>query len=133
PQPSAIGINCTPLQNLETILHTYESTLASLHLPENKKPWLILSPNGTATSTYNPTTHQWEEEENLNPQTPQTQPWHHSLACIVAETAKRGCWAGLLVGGCCKTGPDDIRKLRATLAGMVEEDEEGCGFYLENG
>lgn len=47
-------------------------------------------------------------------------PWEVELARVVDGTRKRGKWASILVGGCCKTTDADIRRLRAL---VVEEDK----------
>ncbi|KAL8678634.1 MAG: hypothetical protein Q9186_005024 [Xanthomendoza sp. 1 TL-2023] len=100
------------------------------------RPWLILYPDGAQGSIYDTNTQQWEIDPQIKAKAkgPQQQrPWHEEFADIITKIAERGCccWKGVVVGGCCKTTADDIRKLRERLASLREA--EGCFFFLETG
>lgn len=96
PVPIGIGINCTALAFLPKLLQDFERAT-----DENKTPFLVLQPNGgggfdSSTQAFR------KAEENDR--------WAEVLASMVREAKGRG-WKNIIFGGCCKTGPDDIRAL----------------------
>ncbi|KAL8673270.1 MAG: hypothetical protein Q9168_002308 [Polycauliona sp. 1 TL-2023] len=134
-RPWGIGINCTDIKKLDKLLRQYEAAAQSVldtdatmdaSAKRAQWPWLVTYPDGAQGSVYNTETQQWEIDPQLKAQGPQ-QPWHEELAEIIKKAAERGHWKGILVGGCCKTTPDDIRKLRLQLT-LIKSD--AC--YLEN-
>lgn len=129
-RPWGIGINCTDIKKLENLILQYESA-AEQSCRRNSVtqswPWLVIYPDGAQGSVYNTETREWETNPELRAQGPQSL-WHEKLAEIVTNTAERGLWKGILVGGCCKTTPEDIKKLRAKLA-----SGESKAVYLETG
>ncbi|KAI4243844.1 MAG: hypothetical protein L6R40_003226 [Gallowayella cf. fulva] len=133
-RPWGIGINCTDIKKLDNLIHQYETaahtildTDPSLDAPTKRKhwPWLVTYPDGAQGSVYNTDTQEWEIDPELKAKGPQ-RPWHEELAEIITKTAERGHWNGILVGGCCKTTPDDIRNLRLSLASAKSD-----AFFLE--
>lgn len=119
--PSGIGINCTAPAKLRDLIGEFERVLAvekkrrekSFKGTKKLQPFLVLYPDGADGSVYNTTTHEWEQRDELADEP--KKPWDIKLAEIVAETRERGQWSGIIVGGCCKTTPEDIGKLRAKL------------------
>ncbi|KAI4264701.1 MAG: hypothetical protein L6R42_000218 [Xanthoria sp. 1 TBL-2021] len=135
-RPWGIGINCTDIKKLDKLLRQYEAAAQSIldtdptqdaSAKRAQWPWLVTYPDGAQGSVYNTETQQWEIDPEKKAKGPQ-RPWHEELAEIITKTAERGHWKGILVGGCCKTKPDDIRKLRSQLA-AIESD----AYYLESG
>lgn len=129
-RPWGIGINCTDIKKLDKLIRLYETAAMKAlgrDCPRELRPWLVIYPDGAQGSVYNTETGQWEINPELKAQGPQI-PWHKELAEIVTSSAERGLWQGILVGGCCKTTAEDIKKLRSELA-SVQSD----GFYLETG
>ncbi|KAL8788836.1 MAG: hypothetical protein Q9213_001507 [Squamulea squamosa] len=135
-RPWGIGINCTDIKKLDKLLHQYEAAAQKMldtdpSLDASAKrtnwPWLVTYPDGAQGSVYNTDTQEWEIDPEMKAKGPQ-RPWHEELAEIIKGAAERGHWKGILVGGCCKTQPDDIRKLRSQLA-TVESD----AYFLESG
>ncbi|KAL8657767.1 MAG: hypothetical protein Q9226_001583 [Calogaya cf. arnoldii] len=135
-RPWGIGINCTDIKKLDMLLHQYEAAAQSILDTDDTQdasarraqwPWLVTYPDGAQGSVYNTETQQWEIDPEMKKKGPQ-RPWHEELAQIITKTAERGRWKGILVGGCCKTTPDDIRKLRSQLA-TIESD----AYFLESG
>ena len=41
--------------------------------------------------------------------------WVKELVSLAKEEGKFGSWAGIVIGGCCKTAPDDIHALSKEL------------------
>ncbi|KAL8834131.1 MAG: hypothetical protein Q9170_003905 [Blastenia crenularia] len=117
-RPWGIGINCTDIKKLHTLILKYEDAAEKVLGRGSSSglwPWLVMYPDGAQGSVYNTETGEWETDSNLKAQGPQI-PWHQELADIVTDTSERGRWKGILVGGCCKTTPDSIRDLRLQLA-----------------
>ncbi|MCJ1354160.1 MAG: hypothetical protein MMC33_004147 [Icmadophila ericetorum] len=121
PVPSGIGINCTAPGKLRDLIDEFERVLAveqkrreeNLEGSKKLKPFLVLYPDGADGSVYNTTTHEWEQRDELAVEP--KKPWDIKVAEVVAETKERGQWSSIIVGGCCKTTPKDIGKLRARL------------------
>ncbi|KAG1787011.1 Homocysteine S-methyltransferase [Suillus plorans] len=96
PVPHGIGINCTALKYIPELLQEFERAMHG-----NRKLFLVLHPNGgggfdLSTQAFR------EPEENDR--------WAEDLASLVKEAKRRG-WNEIIFGGCCKTGPSDIKAL----------------------
>lgn len=129
-RPWGIGINCTDIKKLNKLIFEYEATadrVVGHDTPRTQWPWLVTYPDGAQGSVYNTETQQWEIDPEMKAQGLQ-RPWHEELAEIITDTAERGRWQGILVGGCCKTTPDDIKKLRSRLASKTSD-----AYHLESG
>ncbi|KAL0938326.1 homocysteine S-methyltransferase [Colletotrichum truncatum] len=116
-RPWGIGINCTKVWKLESLVKSYESAVQAL-IKEGviaDTPALILYPDGTNGEVYNTTTQKWElPEGSSHPATS----WEAQLAQVVANAESRGNWKQIVVGGCCKASHADIARLRATVEGL---------------
>ncbi|KAL6866747.1 S-methylmethionine-dependent Homocysteine/selenocysteine methylase-like protein [Trichoderma novae-zelandiae] len=113
--PWAVGINCTKVWKLDSLLHRYEGAVRSL-LQEGvieKWPALVLYPDGTNGEVYNTTTQQWEIPHGTEQQ--DIVPWETQLTRAVRATEARGNWPEIIVGGCCRALPSDIKRLRDCL------------------
>ncbi|KAJ6594593.1 Homocysteine S-methyltransferase [Mycena capillaripes] len=114
PVPSAIGINCTDIDVIPGILADMEDAVVEFRGPENR-PWLVLYPNGG--DVYDPISKKWVVKA-----TSTGDPWVDRLGNIVAkiqadsERASRA-WSGVVAGGCCRTGPEDIGLLNKIIQG----------------
>ncbi|KAK0730940.1 Homocysteine S-methyltransferase [Lasiosphaeris hirsuta] len=112
--PWGIGINCTKVHKLDSLVRKYETTVQGLiddcHI--NAWPSLVLYPDGTNGEVYNPVKKTWELPKGTKP--PEI-PWEVQLANVVKGTIRRAKWSTILVGGCCKTTPADITRLRKLL------------------
>ncbi|KAL8728793.1 MAG: hypothetical protein Q9166_005171 [cf. Caloplaca sp. 2 TL-2023] len=135
-RPWGIGVNCTDIKKLDKLIRQYETAAEGIlntdpsmdALVKRKQwPWLVTYPDGAQGSVYNTETQEWELDPAMKAKGLQRL-WHEELAKIITETTQRGHWKGILVGGCCKTAPDDIRRLRSQL-GSAESD----AYYLETG
>ncbi|TWT00581.1 homocysteine S-methyltransferase [Planomicrobium sp. CPCC 101079] len=82
-QAAAIGINCSAPQFIESLINEIKS--------RSSKP-IIVYPN--SGEQYDPTSKTWNEELAANPFSASTQRWHEAGAQII--------------GGCCRTTPEDI-------------------------
>ncbi|KAL8947707.1 MAG: hypothetical protein Q9222_006047 [Ikaeria aurantiellina] len=128
-RPWGIGINCTDIKKLHKLILQYEDAAEHVlgTLERAHWPWLVTYPDGAQGSIYNTETQKWEIDPETKARGPQ-RPWHEELTEIITNAAERGRWRGILVGGCCKTTPDDIRKLKGALR-LSKSD----AFYLESG
>ena len=103
--PDGLGINCTRMEHLSTIRMEMEVAVADLK-GEDAKPWFVVYPNGG--ETYDPVSRTWIKEED--PQH-KSESWATGLGDLVDEARNSGVWDGVIVGGCCKTGPAEIQAL----------------------
>ncbi|KAJ7049973.1 Homocysteine S-methyltransferase [Mycena amicta] len=103
PCPSAIGINCTQVEVLPEIIREMEAALRDDSDSEPQRPWLVLYPN--AGDVYNPVSQTWIVKAGAR------DVWVDQLRIIVEELNVGSVWAGVVVGGCCRTGPEDIKLL----------------------
>lgn len=113
--PWGVGINCTKVWKLDSLLRRYEAAVRNL-LQEGlveKWPALVLYPDGTNGEVYNTVTMQWEVPEGT--ETEDRIPWETQLTEVVRATEARGEWPHIIVGGCCRARPSDIQRLRACL------------------
>ncbi|PIL36276.1 hypothetical protein GSI_01938 [Ganoderma sinense ZZ0214-1] len=110
--PWGLGINCTRLEFLPKLLQEGREVARRAFEVRGVRPWLVLYPNGG--DVYNPETHSWEEKGG------EGTGWAKDLWTLVAESSRDEAWGGIVVGGCCKTGPDDISGLKEGLQKCLE-------------
>ena len=121
-QPWGIGINCTSITRLESLIVLFEAAVmkiiqdsqAQASSPQQTWPWLVVYPDGAEGLVYNTTSQTWDEVESKC-NAPNTNSWDEEVAMIVGRASERAFWKGILVGGCCKTTPDHIARLRARM------------------
>ncbi|KAI0085032.1 Homocysteine S-methyltransferase [Irpex rosettiformis] len=114
-RPWGVGVNCTFLEHVPKIVGEMEDSLGdfergfrSLRKDESEKgdvllprPWLVVYPNGG--DTYDGNTQTWITNEEAN-----GEQWARKLWDVVSGVVERKAWSGVIVGGCCRTGPDEI-------------------------
>ncbi|KAG5642827.1 hypothetical protein DXG03_002058 [Asterophora parasitica] len=108
PTPTGIGINCTSPKVISGLVRqmstAVEQVSGSRSLESGKKPWLVLYPNGG--DVYDTITRSWivasKDEREL---------WAVDLKDTIVEASKNCAWGGVVVGGCCRAGPELIRRL----------------------
>lgn len=111
PTPMGIGINCTRVEKVESLILEFEDAVQQMMKSGEVDEWpsLVVYPDGTKGEVYNTVTKQWEikseTQDNLVP-------WDETLHGIVKSTKERGLWKHIFVGGCCRTNPEQIQKLR---------------------
>ncbi|RDL36811.1 uncharacterized protein BP5553_06163 [Venustampulla echinocandica] len=114
--PMGIGINCTRVDKIEKLILDMEDAVKGVIRNENEKwPALVVYPDGTMGEVYNTTTKEWEKVEAA---VESEVPWEEAVFSIVKRTRERGMWKAIVVGGCCKTTPDDIAILRKRIDGL---------------
>jgi homocysteine S-methyltransferase len=111
PLPYAIGINCTKVHKIAILVRQFEEAAERLALT---LPRLVIYPDGAGGLVYDTTRQEWVGDG------PEETPWDEQVFDIVQEVTERGKWAGLIVGGCCKTTPGHIAKLRKKLDGWEQ-------------
>ncbi|GKU01017.1 homocysteine s-methyltransferase [Fusarium langsethiae] len=113
--PWGIGINCTKVDKLDSLLQIFERTVSNMVQEGKITEWpaLVLYPDGTNGEVYNTTTQKWEMPDGAENQ--RRTSWEGQLEDVVKATEDRGKWPAILVGGCCRAGSEDIKKLRDRL------------------
>jgi homocysteine S-methyltransferase len=101
--PNGIGINCTNPAYIPDLVNTFNSTLRSLDLKQSK-PSFVVYPDGG--QVYDPIKRTWSKEK-LTPKE-----WTGRIMETVKIVDDTGLWAGIIVGGCCKTSPEEIAELK---------------------
>ncbi|KAJ6446941.1 Homocysteine S-methyltransferase [Purpureocillium lavendulum] len=116
-QPWGVGINCTKVWKLDSLLRRYEAAVEGLVREGKVDAWpaLLLYPDGTNGEVYNTTTQKWELPEDVKEEERAT--WEEQLRDVVLRTQERGHWRQIIVGGCCMAGAEDIKRLRHVLLG----------------
>jgi homocysteine S-methyltransferase len=108
PTPTGLGVNCTSMDFISAIATEMTQAVIDAHDPRQSIPWLILYPNGG--DIYDPVSRTWLMQEHA-----EKQAWSSRLAAVVNDLTRCGSigniWGGVAVGGCCRTGPDEIRSL----------------------
>ncbi|KAJ3864193.1 MAG: Homocysteine S-methyltransferase [Lentinula lateritia] len=115
PCPSGLGINCTQVEYLPKLISEFEGSLQNFQKTQTSsdwdsdilnnniiKPWLVLYPNGG--DIYDPVTQTWVEKNQANEE-------HWARTLTMSYTPSR-IWAGVLLGGCCRTTPIHIQSLK---------------------
>jgi homocysteine S-methyltransferase len=102
-RPNAIGINCTKPEYLPSLLDSYETSIE--RLTPSQSPGLVVYPNGGLVCEI--ATKTWSSSSNDD--SAGSSAWARDLSEIVK--ARKGRWSGILVGGCCKAGPQEIKVL----------------------
>ncbi|KAG0148824.1 hypothetical protein CROQUDRAFT_654413 [Cronartium quercuum f. sp. fusiforme G11] len=112
PRPSGVGINCTKLAFVSDIVAAWTDSPQSQCLRNLgvSSPWLWIYPDGGLV--YDVETRSWAGGQIG------TEEWARQVMGI----AKRAqlTWPGVVVGGCCKTGPAHIRALKSMLQSSPE-------------
>ena len=132
-QPWGIGINCTSVTKLESLIVLFEAAVMNViqNSPAQASnfqqtwPWLVIYPDGAEGLVYNTVSQTWDAvESSCNRQI--TSSWDEEVAMIVRRVSERSLWKGILVGGCCKTTPDHIARLRARMIdqGLYNQSRE---------
>ncbi|KAL2844467.1 Homocysteine S-methyltransferase [Aspergillus pseudodeflectus] len=115
PRPWGIGVNCTRVDHISRIVEIMRDELHRLSergdfvdewASRSGRPWLVLYPDGTKGEKYDPVSKTW-----VAGATAVRRPWDESFWDVVQRQAE-GNWEGIIIGGCCRAGPDDIAALR---------------------
>lgn len=102
-RPGGLGVNCTSTDVLPSVLSEL-----TRYLPANLKPWLVVYPNGG--DVYDPVARLWTAGTGAKGET-----WAAEVAQIVGTYTGGARWGGVVVGGCCRTGPEEISALAKAL------------------
>jgi homocysteine S-methyltransferase len=101
---------------LDSIIKSFAYAIKDLSnssLDTSFKPWLALYPNGGVA--YDPVAKQWQ---GVNHTLGQEDKWAISFSKFLENHELEyyfGMFGGLMVGGCCKTKPSDIKALKRAL------------------
>ncbi|KAG8960160.1 AdoMet-homocysteine methyltransferase [Tulasnella sp. 419] len=113
-RPSALGINCTQPEFISSLVNEMTDALGSLPADDAAaRPWLTLYPNGGLV--YDITTQRWIRHPEKGVDSEQKY-WAESVLSAArrsmpANGATVSPWSGIILGGCCKTGPAHITEL----------------------
>lgn len=112
PAPDAIGLNCTQIDFLPGLLDEVQKGVNEVIQGSDghRRAWLVLYPNGG--DVYDPVSRTWivqSEKKNT---------WAEALYSIVRDAGSSLTWGGVLVGGCCRVGPEEI----GALHNMINRD-----------
>lgn len=120
PTAQWIGINCTRVSKVERLVTEMEAAVEEMinqsEVEGGEVPGLVLYPDGTRGEVYNVVTKEWElpsSEGGISDggQEETMVSWAEEMATLVHDICKRGCWKEIIVGGCCRTMPEDIKAL----------------------
>jgi homocysteine S-methyltransferase len=111
PCPNGLGLNCTQTDYLFGLLSGLQEAVGDLCEKGITRPWLVIYPNGG--DVYDSVSRTWRVRAEVD----KAGAWADKLKKIVDEVVKQGTWGGVLVGGCCRTGPEEISVLSRLLSG----------------
>jgi homocysteine S-methyltransferase len=110
--PDAFGINCTAAAHVASAVTAASDALAARSsVGGNEQPWLVLKPNGGQTYDMDARKWGWYGGETRL----QGDEWAKQLGDIVHSAVAKSVWGGILVGGCCKVGEEELRLLSKAL------------------
>jgi homocysteine S-methyltransferase len=112
--PDAFGVNCTATTHVAGVVAAASDALSQTGAARTGGgggPWLVLKPNGGQTYDMDMRVWGMHDTETRSP----GEEWAKQLGDIVREAAAKGIWGGILVGGCCKTGEEELRALSKVL------------------
>lgn len=131
--PTGLGINCTKMRYLPSIVDEYTQALANIPSSSGEQERiLVLYPDGGLV--YDPVTKTWHQDGNAiissNRQDAgektgdPAQIWASQLMEIArnALSNEKKVWDGIILGGCCKASPVYIAEL-SKLVGRVRREE----------
>lgn len=118
PVPTGIGVNCTQIEYYPEIIQAHRIAFNALLLSQVgdskfARPRLVVYSNGGVK--YDPIAHVWLDSGVAHRGGTGKAQWVKELVSLAKEEGKFGSWAGIVVGGCCKTAPDDIHALAEEL------------------
>lgn len=128
PRPWGIGVNCTRLDHIRHIVSVMQLELAQMATAGGEfvdqwhsrsgRPWLVLYPDGTQGERYDPATKAWIAPGSESDKESVARPWSEQFRDVVHDLMDTP-WEGLIIGGCCRTGPRQIEELRAVVDGKL--------------
>ena len=113
--PTGLGLNCTRIDQYPSILSSILSNSNSTELGAGKKTppvplTLVVYPNGGRSGDiFDPLTHRWKNDGRPRPDG-RNLTWEEEVVDIVRQY--RDGWKDIIVGGCCRVYPPQIKKLR---------------------
>ena len=113
PRPWGIGINCTSLEHLSPLIAEFNTAAREISFLPGGRPWLVVYPNGG--DTYDPVHRIW-----IHAKEGKGELWVERLWRTVKELEGEGrVWGGIVLGGCCRTGPVEIKALVKRVRGTL--------------
>lgn len=116
PSPWGVGINCTKVWKLKSLISKYETQISSMIEQKELAEWpaLVLYPDGTNGEVYNTTTKKWEKPSTV--QGEHRISWEQQLADVLSDVKSRNLWKTVVVGGCCMADFRAISNLKDLVA-----------------
>lgn len=115
PTPWGLGVNCTEPQFIGGLLKEMTNILEELGntAGRSQSPWLVVYPN--RGDVYDAASQTWSKgTESIR------QKWAVHVWADVQKVAGSKAWSGCLIGGCCKTGPQEIAELLRVSRSVVQ-------------
>lgn len=106
--PDGIGVNCTRPEDAIRMTKCFIAELKHYSIP---LPWLVLYPNGG--HGYDLASHAWVDQDVSESEASARYKWIQSVETFCAEQGRLS--RGLLVGGCCKCGPEYVNDLKRSI------------------
>ena len=129
-----LGVNCTAVRKMERVVEVIEKAVTEFVAQERmagndreeKGYWLVIYPDGTKDERYDPETKDWVESERSGKASGrEDREWEQDIVDRIRKVEKSGIWKGVVAGGCCKTGYEEIRKLRKRINEHREKHDDG--------
>jgi homocysteine S-methyltransferase len=121
PTPSGIGINCTSPAYISSLSQSFTNVFRNLS--STQQVTFVLYPDGGLV--YDPVTKTWSEPSTSGDGGITGDTWAINVASVAREVADATdgkaegyVWSGVIVGGCCKAGYEEIRGLSEVIKGL---------------
>ena len=133
-RPWGVGINCTKVEKIAPLVRSYEEGIQDLiahgDLTHHDWPWLVLCPDGAEGLVYNTGTQTWDEIAGHEKAT-QEESWDKQVFQLVMQIREDNKWKGIIIGGCCKTGPAQIGQLKGRFDDIGLDENSNPGSRSE--
>jgi homocysteine S-methyltransferase len=106
PRPWGIGINCTKIWKVRDLIVEFEQAIENAGYEKTR---LVLYPDGAGDLVYDTTKQEWLPADKKKGS---GKAWDEDMTEIATEVTRRGKWNGIIIGGCCMTGPEQIAALK---------------------
>lgn len=110
PPPNAIGLNCIQAEFLPELLSGLRTAVDQICEEGASRPWLVVYPNGG--DVYDPVARTWQVKRAAGGKEAS---WAETLSAIIENVKHHSSWEGIIVGGCCRVGPDEINVISNTI------------------
>lgn len=114
--PWGIGVNCTAARKIGAVVELFQETLEEEFGDLRQEFWLVFYADGTKGEIYDTQRMEWIE----NGESQDDKQWDDNVIATLEQARSFGMFKGIVVGGCCKTMPKDIKRLQERIEQLLQ-------------